>query len=148
MPISASSLVLVPLLAALAAALPAHAQDAAPEAVRVRAVARFAPDSDRMNPRDREALLAEVARLGDVTWKTVTATGHTDAVGSDAYHQRLGRQRADSVRRYLVGKGLSPQMIRTASASESAPVADNATAEGRALNRRAEVEFEGVRVVK
>ncbi|WP_157270253.1 OmpA family protein [Azohydromonas aeria] len=147
--INASRLVLVPLLAALSAALPAAAQnDGTPEAVRVRAVAHFGPDSVRMDPRDRDALLAEVAKLGDVTWKTVTATGHTDSAGSDAYNERLGRQRADSVRRYLVGKGLSPQMIRTASASESAPVADNATAAGRALNRRAEVEFEGVRMMK
>lgn len=127
-------------------AAPALAAEGALETVRVRAVAHFGLGSDRLSPRDREALLAEVAQLKDVTWKTVTATGHTDSLGSDALNQRLGRQRADSVRRYLLARGLDPAMVRAASAASTAPVADNATAAGRALNRRAEVEFEGVRV--
>jgi OOP family OmpA-OmpF porin len=133
---------------AAAAAAPSAVAQGAPETVRVRAVAHFGPDSDRLAGRDRDALLADVAKLSDVSWKSVTATGHTDSIGSDAYNQRLGRQRADSVRRYLLAKGLDPAMVRAESASESAPVADNATAAGRARNRRAEVEFEGVRVVR
>lgn len=128
------------------AAAQALAAEGALETVRVRAVAHFGLGSDRLSPRDRDALLAEVAQLKDVTWKTVTATGHTDSLGSDALNQRLGRQRADSVRRYLLARGLDPAMVRASSAASTAPVADNATAAGRALNRRAEVEFEGVRV--
>jgi OOP family OmpA-OmpF porin len=94
---------------------------------------------------DRDAILAAVGKMKDVTWQTVTATGHTDAVGSTSYNERLSAERARTVKSCLVGKGLSPSMIKTQAKASAAPVADNQSDDGRAKNRRAEIEFQGVR---
>jgi OmpA-OmpF porin, OOP family len=141
---------LAALAAALAATGPAGAQndDAAAgglETVTVHAVAHFDFDRTTVLPADQKQLLSEVATLKDVTWKTVSADGYADSVGDAAYNQRLSMRRAQAVRAYLIGKGLSPAMIRTEGKGEDAPVGDNATADGRAQNRRTEVTFEGVR---
>ncbi len=123
----------------------ARAADGSVEKVSVRAVARFDFDRTRIRPEDRDAILAEVGKMKDVTWQTVTATGYTDAIGSLDYNQRLSAKRANTVKSYLVGKGLMPAMIRTEGKAESAPVANNDSEAGRAQNRRAEIEFQGVR---
>ncbi|HSI56129.1 MAG TPA: OmpA family protein [Ideonella sp.] len=135
-----------PLLLA-AAALAASAADGPVEKVTVRAVARFGFDKARIAPADQARILAEVGQMKDVTWQTVTATGHTDSVGPVGYNERLSSVRADAVKQYLVGKGLSPEMITTAGKGPQAPVASNDTAAGRAENRRTEIEFQGVRAV-
>jgi outer membrane protein OmpA-like peptidoglycan-associated protein len=62
--------------------------------------------------------------------------GFTDSVGSDSVNYRLGLERAKAVRDYLVSQGVSPDRIQTSSGGKSNPVASNATAEGRARNRR------------
>lgn len=131
----------------LAALLPlsAGAADGALEKVTVRATAHFDFDRAAVRPDDRQQLLAEVAQIKDVTWQTVTAIGHTDSIGSDAYNRGLARKRAQSVRDYLVAQGLDPAMIRVEARAEDEPLADNDSAEGRARNRRTEVAFEGVR---
>ncbi|MEP6502491.1 MAG: OmpA family protein [Betaproteobacteria bacterium] len=138
---------------ALAVASTSHAQTAAPataaraavEPVTVRAVAHFDFDRTTVLPADQKALLSEVATMKDVTWKTVTAEGYADNVGGAAYNERLSLRRAKAVRTWLVGQGLAPAMVRTVGAGEARPVADNASADGRAQNRRTEVTFEGVR---
>ncbi len=66
-------------------------------------------------------------------------TGHADATGTATYNQALGMRRAESVKSYLVGQGLPAEMIETSSMGESIPVADNATSQGRAKNRRTEI---------
>ncbi|MBC8056744.1 MAG: OmpA family protein [Rhizobiales bacterium] len=132
---------------ALPAAGTAIAADGAVEKVSVRAVARFDFDRASIRPEDRDALLAEVGKMKDVTWQTVTATGHTDAIGPSGYNARLSAKRAQTVKSYLVGKGLSPSMIRTDAKAATAPVADNESEDGRAKNRRTEIEFQGVRAV-
>jgi OOP family OmpA-OmpF porin len=116
------------------------------EKVAVNAVARFDFDRADLGAADRAALLAEVAQMKGVTWQAVTAVGHTDSVGSDDYNRALAKRRADSVRRYLLGQGLDPSMVQAEGQGEAVPVADNATEEGRAQNRRTEVRFEGVRM--
>jgi len=65
--------------------------------------------------------------------------GHTDSVGSEAYNMSLSARRAESVRAYLVDHGVSAAQLSTRGYGESNPVASNATAEGRARNRRVEV---------
>ena len=65
--------------------------------------------------------------------------GHTDSTGPAQYNQQLGRQRADSVRRYLHAQGVSLDRLATISYGEDAPTESNSTAEGRALNRRVEI---------
>uniref|UniRef100_UPI002FE40654 OmpA family protein n=1 Tax=Tepidimonas sp. TaxID=2002775 RepID=UPI002FE40654 len=67
------------------------------------------------------------------------AVGHTDSVGSDAYNDRLSLRRAEAVKAYLVSKGIPADKVRTEGRGKREPVADNATAEGRAKNRRVDV---------
>lgn len=124
----------------------AQSSNAAVEKVTVRAVARFDFDRDQLRDEDRAALLAEVAQMKNVTWQAVVSIGHTDNVGSDDYNRALATRRAEGVRRYLMSQGLDASMVRVQAQGEAAPEADNATTEGRALNRRAEVRFEGVRM--
>jgi OOP family OmpA-OmpF porin len=131
----------------LFAAVCACAADGPVEKVSVHAVAHFDFDRTTIKPDDRDAILAEVGQMKDVTWQTITATGHTDAVGAASYNARLSARRAQAVKSYLVGKGLSPTMIRTQAKASTAPVADNASDDGRAKNRRTEIEFQGVRAV-
>jgi OOP family OmpA-OmpF porin len=62
--------------------------------------------------------------------------GHTDSSGSDAYNLKLSQQRADSVREHLIAQGVPTQQLMAKGYGESQPVDSNATAEGRAHNRR------------
>jgi outer membrane protein OmpA-like peptidoglycan-associated protein len=69
----------------------------------------------------------------------LTVEGHTDSVGSDEYNQRLSVRRAEAVRDYLSGHGITSSRMSVAGRGESQPVATNDTAEGRAQNRRVEL---------
>jgi len=69
----------------------------------------------------------------------VDVSGHTDWIGTDAYNQALSERRANSVKQYLVRKGVDAKSVKTYAYGESKPVATNETDEGRAQNRRAEV---------
>ena len=62
--------------------------------------------------------------------------GHTDDVGNDKANERLSQRRADAVKAWLVSKGIDPARLTTRGYGESQPIADNATPEGRAKNRR------------
>lgn len=135
------------LLACLVVAGPVAAADGPVEKVTVRATARFGFDKTTINAADQARILAEVGQMKDVTWQTVTATGHTDNVGPSTYNERLSAERAAAVKQYLVGKGLSPDMIQTTGKGPDAPVASNETPRGRAENRRTEIEFQGVKAV-
>lgn len=73
----------------------------------------------------------------------VDVSGHTDWVGTDAYNQALSERRANSVKQYLLRKGVEANRLSTYAYGESKPVATNETDEGRALNRRAEVRTRG-----
>jgi OOP family OmpA-OmpF porin len=72
--------------------------------------------------------------------------GHTDAMGTDAYNQKLSEKRAESVKKYLISKGIPPMQLKAVGFGETKPIAPNKLAngkdnpEGRAMNRR--VEFE------
>jgi outer membrane protein OmpA-like peptidoglycan-associated protein len=70
----------------------------------------------------------------------VELDGHTDAKGSDAYNMKLSQRRAQTVRTYLVGKGIEAGRMTAVGMGESAPIADNETDEGRELNRRVELK--------
>lgn len=72
--------------------------------------------------------------------KQVNITGHTDSIGSEAYNQGLSERRAGAVADYLAGKGVSRDMMSVKGMGETQPVADNRTKEGRAKNRRVEVQ--------
>jgi OOP family OmpA-OmpF porin len=92
------------------------------------------------------------AKLDDLTDKVkainlevIIAVGHTDSVGSDAYNQKLSLRRSQAVKAYLVSKGIDKTRIYTEGKGEKQPVADNKTKEGRAKNRRVEIEVVGSR---
>ncbi len=72
--------------------------------------------------------------------KNIKVTGHTDATGSEAYNQALSERRAAAVKTYLENKGIDGKRIATQGMGESQPVATNKTKEGRAENRRVEIE--------
>lgn len=72
--------------------------------------------------------------------RQVNVTGHTDSIGSEAYNQKLSERRAGAVADYLAGKGVSRSLMNVKGMGESQPVADNRTKEGRAQNRRVEVQ--------
>lgn len=141
------SALIVTLPVLLCSAPAAFCADGAVEQVNVKAVAHFGFNGAQLDPRDRDAILADVGKMQGVTWQTVTATGHTDSVGSSAYNTRLSAKRAQSVKSYLVQKGLGADMIRTQAKAAAAPVASNDSDTGRAQNRRTEIEFRGVRSV-
>ena len=67
---------------------------------------------------------------------TIEIQGHTDNVGGESYNEKLGLQRAGVVKEYLAKAGIPIFRMETISYGESAPVADNASREGRAANRR------------
>lgn len=70
---------------------------------------------------------------------TVTIVGHTDSTGSDAVNNPLSVERAASTRDYLVARGVSMPRLAIDGRGEREPVADNATPQGRAANRRVEI---------
>jgi outer membrane protein OmpA-like peptidoglycan-associated protein len=73
----------------------------------------------------------------------VQVEGYTDNVGGDQYNLTLSQQRGDAVRAYLVSQGVSPDNITATGYGMSNPVADNATAAGRAQNRRVNLVVSG-----
>ncbi len=80
-----------------------------------------------------------VEKIRAANLEVAIAVGHTDSIGSDAYNDRLSLRRAEAVKAYLVSKGIPADKVRTEGRGKREPVADNATPEGRAKNRRVEV---------
>ena len=85
-------------------------------------------------------VLDSVALVVDEYDKTIIdVVGHTDSTGSQQYNQALSERRADSVARYLISQKVDRVRIETFGMGETGPIASNATAEGRQLNRRVEL---------
>jgi len=80
--------------------------------------------------------------LLDVRARNLIVEGHTDSQGTDSYNQGLSQRRADEVRDYLVQRGYPSERIQTRGRGEGSPIADNASSEGRANNRRVEIVIE------
>ncbi len=96
----------------------------------------FAFDSAELTAEDKAELDRIAARLTELEFVGGTATGHTDSVGDEAYNQKLSERRAQAVVDYLAAKGVAPGRITAIGMGETKPLADNATEEGRAENRR------------
>ena len=105
-------------------------------------------DKATLKPEGK-ATLDKIARdLSKIKLEVIIAVGNTDSVGTDAYNMALGQRRAQSVKAYLVSKGVDGSRIYTESKGKSNPVASNATAEGRAKNRRTDIEVVGTTAAK
>jgi outer membrane protein OmpA-like peptidoglycan-associated protein len=101
----------------------------------------FAVDSTTISPSFRAALDEVASSLQKYPDSLGDVMGHTDSSGSDAHNQDLSQRRADAVKGYLVMRGVSGARVATIGYGEQYPRADNATAEGRALNRRVEIRI-------
>ncbi|MBT2323437.1 OmpA family protein [Variovorax paradoxus] len=134
---------------AVTPAAPAPAAPAAPAVaaskVTFAADAFFDFDKSVLKPEGRAKLDDLVSKIRDVNLEVIIAVGHTDSIGTDAYNQRLSVRRAEAVKAYLVSKGIERNRVYTEGKGEKQPVADNKTKEGRAKNRRVEIEVVGTR---
>jgi OmpA-OmpF porin, OOP family len=140
-----------PAAAAPAAAAPAAAATTPPPAatkVTYAADAFFDFNKSVIKPEGKAKLDDLVGKIKDINLEVIIAVGHTDSVGSDAYNQKLSVRRSEAVKAYLVSKGIEKNRVYTEGKGEKQPVADNKTAEGRAKNRRVEIEVVGTRANK
>ncbi len=127
-------------------AAPAPApQTPAASKVTYAADAFFDFDKATLKPAGKAKLDDLVGKVKGINLEVIIAVGHTDSVGSDVYNQKLSVKRAESVKAYLVSKGIEKNRIYTEGKGEKQPVADNKTSEGRAKNRRVEIEVVGTR---
>jgi len=130
---------------------PAPAPVPAPKPAPVSEKVTFATetffDFDKavLRPESQAKLTDLVDKTKSVNLEVVIAVGHTDSTGPESYNQKLSVRRADAVKNFLVGKGIEKNRIYTEGKGENQPIADNMTREGRAKNRRVEVEVVGTR---
>ncbi|RJG10977.1 OmpA family protein [Pseudomonas cavernicola] len=113
------------------------------EVVRVELDVKFDFDKSKV----KEESYGDIKNLADFMNQypatSTTVEGHSDSVGPDAYNQKLSERRANAVREVLVNQyGVGGERVNAVGYGESKPVADNATADGRAVNRRVEAEVE------
>ena len=133
---------------------PRPVQEIKPEAPKPKPVAEkvtfaadvlFDFDKSVVKPEGKSKLDDLSNKVRGINLEVVIAIGHADSIGSDAYNQKLSVRRAESVKAYLVSKGIEPNRVYTEGKGEKQPVADNKTREGRAKNRRVEIEVIGTR---
>lgn len=129
---------------------PKPAPKPAPAASKVTYAADAFFDFDKavLKPEGKAKLDDLVSKVKGINLEVIIAVGHTDSVGSDAYNQKLSVKRAEAVKAYLVSKGIEKNRVYTEGKGEKQPVADNKTKEGRAKNRRVEIEVVGTRMNK
>ena len=102
-------------------------------------------DKSVLKPAGKAKLDDLVGKVKDINLEVIIAVGHTDSVGTNAYNQKLSVRRSEAVKAYLVSKGIEKNRVYTEGKGELQPVADNKTKEGRAKNRRVEIEVVGTR---
>ncbi len=121
-----------------------------PAATKVTYAADAFFDFDKavLKPEGKAKLDDLVGKVKGINLEVIIAVGHTDAVGTDGYNQGLSVKRSEAVKAYLVSKGIEKNRVYTEGKGEKQPVADNKTTEGRAKNRRVEIEVVGTRANK
>ena len=127
---------------------PVEAPKPAPQPVKVaitiQAEALFDFDKSILKPDGKKSIDDAIVKMKKVDVEMVIATGHTDSVGTDAYNQKLSERRATTVKEYMISQGISAAKITILGKGETQPVASNKTSDGRAKNRRVDIEFKGV----
>ncbi|MDO9437752.1 outer membrane protein OmpA [Hydrogenophaga sp.] len=134
-----------PAPAAVPAPAPAPAPAPVASKVTYAADAFFDFDKAVLKPEGKAKLDDLAGKVSGIALEVVIAVGHTDSTGPAGYNQKLSNRRAEAVKAYLVSKGIESNRIYTEGKGLTQPVADNKTKEGRAKNRRVEVEVVGTR---
>jgi OOP family OmpA-OmpF porin len=116
--------------------------------VTYAADAFFDFDKSALKPEGRVKLDDLIGKIKGINLEVIIAVGHTDSIGSNKYNQKLSVKRSESVKAYLVSKGIEKNRVYTEGKGETQPVADNKTSAGRAKNRRVEIEVVGTRANK
>ena len=93
-----------------------------------------------LKPAGKKAIDDEIAKMSKVNVNSIVVTGHADSVGKPAMNQKLSENRANSVKAYMVSKGIPASTITTIGKGETQPIASNKTAAGRQKNRRVDIE--------
>lgn len=140
--------VVAPAPAPVVAPVPVVVAPPAATKVTYAADAFFDFNKSVIKPEGKAKLDDLVGKIKGINLEVIIAVGHTDSVGSDAYNQKLSVNRSEAVKAYLVSMGIEKNRVYTEGKGEKQPVADNKTAEGRAKNRRVEIEVVGTRANK
>lgn len=115
----------------------AHVQE-----VEDRTIIYFSYNStSRLKNESVEKYLKKVAERVIKSGESILLTGHTDNIGSDETNNMLGKKRADTIKEYLISRGVNAGKIEVKSKGKTEPIADNTTEEGRAKNRRTELKI-------
>jgi OOP family OmpA-OmpF porin len=102
---------------------------------------QFESNSSELTAGSSEALDKAVAEMNKYDHLRIEIQAHTDDTGDANYNQSLSQKRAESVREYMVDKGIAADRMEVKGYGESKPIADNNTREGRAANRRVELKI-------
>ncbi|HEY3433670.1 MAG TPA: OmpA family protein [Rhodocyclaceae bacterium] len=128
-----------------------------PAAARVTLDADALFDFNKSNllPAGRDALDTFVASIHDISPEAILAVGHADRFGSDSYNQHLSEQRAESVKTYLMSKGIDPNRIKIEGRGETQPTTQTSECQGAKSSktiaclqpdRRVDVQIVGTRI--
>jgi outer membrane protein OmpA-like peptidoglycan-associated protein len=101
----------------------------------------FDTDRSEIKPQFHDVLNSVAIVLNEFDRTLVDVTGHTDSDGSDGYNQDLSERRAGSVAEYLVAQGNNYRRFQVLGMGETQPIASNATPDGKARNRRVEIQI-------
>jgi outer membrane protein OmpA-like peptidoglycan-associated protein len=101
----------------------------------------FPVNGDQVNPNFYRTLAAVGEVLTEFNRTTIEVSGHTDSTGDDRYNRDLSQRRANSVAYILSQNGVMPQRMYVVGFGEQRPIASNATAGGKARNRRVEIQI-------
>ena len=118
------------------------------EKVTYAADAFFDFDKYALKPEGKAKLDDLIGKMAGMNLEVIIAVGHTDSIGTEQYNMGLSIRRANAVKEYLVSKGVEKNRVYTEGKGELQPIASNKTAEGRAKNRRVEIEMVGTRSTK
>lgn len=126
-----------------APAAPAPPPQPVYEKVTISATALFDFNKATLKPEGKAAIrdLADKIKTKGAQVVDIDVVGHTDSVGPEEYNQQLSVRRATSVKDYMVSEGIDAGIIDVSGQGESNPVASNATAAGRAQNRRVDIHI-------
>lgn len=112
--------------------------------IRMTSQTAFATGSSVIQP-GFHSTLDKIATVVNRYGKThISVVGHTDSVGVASNNQALSESRANAVEKYLSQKSVAPQRLASRGMGENSPVSDNATEQGRQLNRRVELIIEPI----